>query len=61
MSEKERRLADALDKYKEEMEQNFTKLKLQDDNIRRLQQVLSNSHPKISPFIPSSDIYVPLQ
>ena len=36
MSENERGLADAVQKYKEEMEQNFTKLKLKDEDIRRL-------------------------
>ena len=39
MSEKERHLADAVEKYKEEMQQNFIKLQKQDDNMRRLHQV----------------------
>ena len=39
MSEKEQRLADAVEKYKEEMQQNFIKLQKQDDSIRLLHQV----------------------
>ena len=39
ISEKEQRLTDAVEKYKEEMQQNFIKLQKQDDNIRSLHQV----------------------
>ena len=39
ISEKEQRLTDAVEKYKEEMQQNLIKLQKQDDNIRSLHQV----------------------
>ncbi|XP_028398010.1 ankyrin repeat domain-containing protein 36A-like isoform X2 [Dendronephthya gigantea] len=48
VSEKERRLADVVEKYKEEMQQNFIKAQKQDENMRLLHQELAEASRKIS-------------